>query len=61
MSWQLERAMEREEDALDRALERGEITRAEHAASVREMRRDYADQLRAEAEEAYDRIMRGDW
>ena len=61
MSWQLERAYEREEEALDRAYQRGEISDEEHRLSLRELRRDYDAELRAEAEEAYDAVMRGDY
>ena len=61
MSWQLERAYERAEDALDRAYQRGEISEADYSLSLRELRRDYAAELRAEAEEAYDAVMRGDY
>lgn len=61
MSWQLARAYERAEDALDRAYQRGEISEADYALSLRELRRDYAAELLAEAEEAYDAVMRGEY
>lgn len=61
MSWQLERAYEREEIALDQALQRDEISLEEYNRSLRELRRDYTAELQAEAEDAYDAVMRGDY
>ena len=61
MSWQLERAYEREEIALDQALQRDEISLEEYNRSLRELRRDYTAELQAEAGDAYDAVMKGDY
>jgi len=61
VSWQLERAYEREEIALDQALQRDEISLEEYNRSLRELRRDYTAELQAEAGDAYDAVMKGDY
>ena len=53
-AWAAERAMEREQDALDRDYAEGRITRAEHNAASRELERD----LRAAYEEDCENALR---
>lgn len=54
---------EREEEQLERDLSEGRITQAEYNAQLRQMQRDYQDELRGNAEEAasraYDDAMGG--
>lgn len=54
MSWQTEKQMEREEDALCEALNRGEMTREQYNKELRELHRDYAAAARDAAQNAYD-------
>lgn len=55
MNHQAERQMEREEAAIDLAVERGEMTRGEANKALRELQRDYAAAARESAQDAYDR------
>lgn len=61
MSWQLERAVQREEEALQEAYERGELTAQELSSEIRELHRSAREELEQEAEDAYDRVIGGDW
>ncbi len=46
---------DREEEAIDRAYERGEITAKEHSKKLHELRRDYQQAAREAAQREYDR------
>lgn len=61
MSWNLERAYEREEDAIYQAYESGEIGLDEYKRSMKELRRDYEGELQEMAEAAYMAVMEGNW
>jgi len=48
---------DREEEALERDLERGNISQKEYNAAMRELQRDYRESARESAQNAYDREM----
>ncbi len=54
-SYQVQRQMEREEDALFKSFECGEITQKELNAELNAMQREYAEMAEDAAQEAYRR------
>ena len=54
MSWQSQKAMEQEEDALIAEHDRGEIDASELSKALNELHREYARMARDAAEEAYE-------
>jgi Membrane carboxypeptidase/penicillin-binding protein len=59
MRERIERAMEREEEALSRDFEDGVIDRAEYERQLREIQRAYRAEAEDAAQGAYDREMSG--
>lgn len=51
----IEHQMEREEDAIEEAVERGDMTQAEANEALRDLQRDYRAYAQEAAQEAYDR------
>lgn len=49
--------VEREEEALEQQLARGEITTAEYNRGIRELHRSVRDEIRGEAESTYQDVM----
>lgn len=60
MSWQLERALEREEESLVNDLNDGLITQREFNQRMLDLQRDARAELEQEAWDAYERVMDGD-
>lgn len=61
MSWQLERAVEREEEFLSKELSEGRITIAEFNRMMRDLHWDAQAEREAEAEAAYEAALEGYW
>lgn len=57
---QIERMMEREEEALSQDYDSGRITRDEYNAGMRELQRDARDAYREDIADAYERV-RDEW
>lgn len=61
MSYQLERALEREEDALLEDYNSGRISLKEYNQQLRDLHRDARAELQDEAWDAYEQAMDGAW
>jgi|HubBroStandDraft_1064217.scaffolds.fasta_scaffold183939_1 hypothetical protein len=57
MSDRMERQIEREEQDIEAAVERGEMTRVDANRCIRDLWRDYREAARDAARDAYDREM----
>lgn len=57
----IERAFERESDRLEQMVADGKMTNEELKIEMRELRRDYRDELEGAAQEAYDDVKGGGW
>ena len=60
MSSAMDRQIEREEQDIEAAVERGEMTRAEANRCIRDLHRDYREAAQEAARDAYDREL-GNW